>query len=1073
MTDVLNPPRAEETKAAALQHSFQGASILPLDAFIRSVTVNAKVGHMLLLGAGASISSNIPSAASCIWLWKRSIFLSNHPGLEQIFAELSLGAVQDRIQLWLDAQPDFPAAGAPEEYGFYIDRCYPVIDDKRAFFQRHIQEAKLSSGYRIAARLAKANLFRVAWTTNFDGLMPRALTETSVTPVEVGLDSTNRVVRTDRAGELSCVALHGDYRYDALKNTDAELQRLEAQLRQALIERAASAPLIVLGYSGRDRSIMEALTESYSRPGAGVLYWCGFGDGPPPDSVAALIDTARKAGRTAFYVPGAAFDDVMRRLALATLTGDARNEVIAIIAQSATDQITRPPFTVPDGRIGGVLKSTAFKLRCPVEAYSFKPTAMPDRGAWAWVRETLERRRDLVAVPYKGLIWALGTLTAIHDVFGDQMAEKPVRVPLDAGELRHEDGAITHLLLHALTAAFAGARNLPSEGSLIWSQASSQNQRHENRTYKVHDAVLLYIRRVGRDNLLVLKPTVKVLAPDGSPAAKEVEKAIKLGIFGYQHNDKFDAAVEKWRRLLFGPGTVFTCPAGESTDLAFNIDRAPISAAIVCGPAERALPDAKASKATQRGFKIQEPHLLFGRKGLAGMGAPSDPHPIRGLISNRPFDFSLTQSGMASEVKLGVICPGAEARSVSARLRMLDQPARPSDTESDYLLDFPGFAQAFGLPLVIPQPGDTTWRAPDEPAPDATKEHGTRFAARAVMQAIDELRGAQRVNVILIITPTRWWNWRSYETEHERFDLHDFVKAYCARKGIATQFIDESTLSDTQTCRIRWWLSLALYAKSFRTPFVLQTAATDTAYVGFGTSIDRFGMDGRKVVLGCSHIFNQQGQGLQYRLSKVENPTFDRRYRNAFLSRDDARRVGESIRQLFFEARSALPRRVVIHKRVEFRREEREGLIEGLSGVAEIDMVEINVDDAFRYVNSKMANGELEVDRFPVARGTVIPIGDHEALLWVHGSAAALHSRWRYYQGKRRIPAPLLLRRHAGSSDLQTLATEILGLSKMNWNTFDLYTQVPATLETSGQIARIGRLMEGYGEANYDYRLLM
>ena len=43
----------------------------------------------------------------------------------------------------------------------------------------------------------------------------------------------------------------------------------------------------------------------------------------------------------------------------------------------------------------------------------------------------------------------------------------------------------------------------------------------------------------------------------------------------------------------------------------------------------------------------------------------------------------------------------------------------------------------------------------------------------------------------------------------------------------------------------------------------------------------------------------------------------------------------------------------------------------------------------------------------------------------------------------------------------------------MNWNTFDLYTQVPATIETSGTIARIGRLMEPYGEASYDYRLLM
>ncbi len=96
---------------------------LPLDAFIRSISVNIEVPHMLLLGAGASISSRIPSASTCIWQWKRSIFLSNHPGMEQNFEELSLGMVQQRIQDWLDTQPGFPRSGDEGEYGFYIDRC--------------------------------------------------------------------------------------------------------------------------------------------------------------------------------------------------------------------------------------------------------------------------------------------------------------------------------------------------------------------------------------------------------------------------------------------------------------------------------------------------------------------------------------------------------------------------------------------------------------------------------------------------------------------------------------------------------------------------------------------------------------------------------------------------------------------------------------------------------------------------------------------------------------------------------------------------------------------------------------
>ncbi len=40
----------------------------------------------------------------------------------------------------------------------------------------------------------------------------------------------------------------------------------------------------------------------------------------------------------------------------------------------------------------------------------------------------------------------------------------------------------------------------------------------------------------------------------------------------------------------------------------------------------------------------------------------------------------------------------------------------------------------------------------------------------------------------------------------------------------------------------------------------------------------------------------------------------------------------------------------------------------------------------------------------------------------------------RLNQGKRRIPGSVVLRRYAGTSDLTTLASEILELSKMDWN---------------------------------------
>ena len=169
-----------------------------------------------------------------------------------------------------------------------------------------------------------------------------------------------------------------------------------------------------------------------------------------------------------------------------------------------------------------------------------------------------------------------------------------------------------------------------------------------------------------------------------------------------------------------------------------------------------------------------------------------------------------------------------------------------------------------------------------------------------------------------------------------------------------------------------------------------------------------------------------------------------------------------------------LPERVVLHKRTPFTREEREGLRDGLSGVACIDMLEIQIDHALRYMASvQKPDGTSDEDNFPVRRGTAMKLDDYSALLWVHGATTALNPRLKYFQGKRRIPAPLIVTRHAGRTPLQELAGEILGLSKMNWNTFDLYTKLPATLESSGEIAKIGSLLQRFGAASYDYRLFI
>ena len=176
--------------------------------------------------------------------------------------------------------------------------------------------------------------------------------------------------------------------------------------------------------------------------------------------------------------------------------------------------------------------------------------------------------------------------------------------------------------------------------------------------------------------------------------------------------------------------------------------------------------------------------------------------------------------------------------------------------------------------------------------------------SRKIRDGISSLAATGR-SIILIFTPDRWRRWRGFKNDDEVFDVHDFVKAYCVQRGIATQFLDQDTLGYQDKCRVWWWLSVALYAKAMRTPWVLDGLDPDTAFVGLGYAIDQQATKGKHIVLGCSHLYNAQGQGLQFRLSRIENPIIFGG--NPFLSFQDARRLGETIRTLFWEAHLKLP----------------------------------------------------------------------------------------------------------------------------------------------------------------------
>jgi hypothetical protein len=1033
---------------------------LSLDAFIRSLAVNRGRPVCFLLGAGASMSSGMPSAQRCIWEWKQDIFVTNNPTLRESVGELSLPGTRTRIQRWLDLRGIYPPVDSPDEYSFYARECYPTGQDRRSFFQSYVALAKPHSGYRLLALMAKAGLARTVWTTNFDGLIARACSAADLVCVEVGIDSVSRATRQHVHGELRVVSMHGDYRYDDLKNTAEELQLQEVDLKAEFLHELRDYDLVVVGYSGRDTSLMEVLQQAYAEGAKSRLFWCGFGD-EIPDPVEALLTNASAIGRDAFYVPSEGFDDLMSRLALRQLDGNSLAEAKLVLA-STTEPINRPaPFSAPHNVATSLIKSNSYPLTCPTEALKLDLAIPEGVNRREWLDEFVAGTGGVIVAMDEGAL-ALGESISLQKSFHSVIRSKPVAVALSEQNIL-KDRRIQSLLRRTLVRSVASHIVGQTDGTRrVWETVAFQKKAYEGTTYELHRALSLRLISLAGKLHVVLIPEIVVTSPNGQEAERNANKALRNAIYGYQHNDVFNRDLEHWTNKVTNVDVV------ASGGGVFRISRIPVYAGLA-QKGRSVLSPHMQRHAKQSGFVISDACLTFSSAN--GKTEVKDANPLKGLVENRPWDFQLTSSGLSTAVDIAVICPRADSSKLKRFLGQFQERSQPTDAERDYLQDFPGFSSAFGLPLTFPNPGEATWLEPDD-ALSGDPLSAAKLLAQRICRALDIVRSLRPGAITTIFVPSRWTQYKVISTETEQFNLHDYVKAYAARHGQSTQFIREETTLNAQPCRVRWWLSLALYAKALRTPWRLDCMDEETAFVGIGYGIDAAATRGNHVLLGCSHLYSARGEGLQFRLGRIENPII--RGRNPFMSEDDARRTGETIRQLFFEAKMRLPKRVVVHKRTPFTAEEQRGLVQGLDGVANVELIEVNVEESLRYLASKQVDGKLVIDKFPVPRGTVVVQNSTTALLWVHGSApSAKNPNFKYYQGKRRIPTPLLVRRYLGKSDIVQVATEILGLSKMNWNTFDYYSRLPATLDSASAIAKVGTYLSGFGSAPYDYRLLI
>jgi NAD-dependent SIR2 family protein deacetylase len=217
--------------------------------------------YVLFLGAGASWNSGVKTANEMIEIWRNSLYGRSRTRM--------------KYKTWLSKQSWY---NTDEEYGYLFGYLYDEQSQRRDYIETILKNASPTWGYVYLASLLQNQIFNAVFTTNFDDLINEAcyLYTDIVRPIVCAHDSEVLNVKLTRA-RPQIIKLHGDFLFNSIiKNTHAETSRLTKNMEAKLVQFGQEYGLVVIGYGGRDNSVMSILeklitNKNYFKHG---IYWC-------------------------------------------------------------------------------------------------------------------------------------------------------------------------------------------------------------------------------------------------------------------------------------------------------------------------------------------------------------------------------------------------------------------------------------------------------------------------------------------------------------------------------------------------------------------------------------------------------------------------------------------------------------------------------------------------------------------------------------------------------------------------------------------------------------------------------
>ncbi|MGA2206090.1 MAG: hypothetical protein ABSG10_05110, partial [Terracidiphilus sp.] len=279
------------------------------------------------------------------------------------------------------------------------------------------------------------------------------------------------------------------------------------------------------------------------------------------------------------------------------------------------------------------------------------------------------------------------------------------------------------------------------------------------------------------------------------------------------------------------------------------------------------------------------------------------------------------------------------------------------------------------------------------------------------------------------------------------------IKARLLKHRIVTQIVRETTLAPGDFMKangmplrrledpatVAWKLGTGAYYKGGGRPWQLANVRPGVCYVGLVYKRTDLTTDVRHACC-AAQMFLTNGDGVVFR--GALGPWFHEDTKQFHLDKTSAERLVQVVIEEYLRQQNEPPRELFIHATSNFTDEEWAGFAIGAGDNTSV--VGIQISDAFDDLKL------YRTGKYPTIRGTALVMSQTAAFLWTSGFVPRLDT----YMGPD-TPNPLMVRIQKGKCELDTVLNDILGLTKINFNSCLFNDRLPVTIKFANDVGDV------------------